>query len=58
MTEGARKEIRRIIYVLYYMCQNKNKGWCYYMTEGAREDYLLIKIIENGKFFNEDHLRN
>ena len=40
------------------MCQNKKKGWCYYMAEGAREDYLLIKIIESGKFFNVDHFIN
>ena len=48
----------RIIYVPDYMCQSKKIRWCYYMTKGAREDYLLIKVIENGKIFNENHFRN
>ena len=37
--------------LIIYVCQSKEEGWCYYMTEGAREDYLWIQVIENGKIF-------
>ena len=40
----------------YIFVKARQKGWCYYKIEGAREDYLLIKVIEKERFLMKNIL--